>query len=79
MSNNKSVLTPRWCGELAHYFSTEGSSPEFINNTLRRAAITIATKCAHPQDIEAQDLETIANALDFLNDIMDIVDKYERT
>ena len=79
MSNSKSVLTPRWCGELAHYFSAEGSTPESIIFSLRHASMTIATKCAHPQDIEAQDLETIANALDFLNEIMDIVDKYERT
>jgi hypothetical protein len=41
--------------------------------------MTIATKCAHPQDIEAEDLEKIANALDYLSEIMDIVDKYERT
>lgn len=79
MSNSKSVLTPRWCGELAHYFSAEGSTPESIIFSLRHASMTIATKCAHPQDIEAQDLETIANALDFLNEIMDIVDKYENT
>ena len=79
MSNSKSQLTPRGCGELAHYFSTEGSTPESIIFSLRHASMTIATKCAHPQDIEAQDLETIANALDFLNEIMDIVDKYERT
>ena len=79
MSNSKSVLTPRWCGELAHYFSAEGSTPESIIFSLRHASMTIATKCAHPQDIEAQDLETIANALDFLNEIMDIVDKYEKT
>jgi len=79
MSNSKSQLTPRWCGELAHYFSQESSTPESIIFSLRHASMTIATKCAHPQDIEAQDLETIANALDFLNEIMDIVDKYERT
>ena len=79
MSNSKSELTPHWCGELAHYFNQEGSTPESIIFSLRHASMTIATKCAHPQDIEAQDLETIANALDFLNEIMDIVDKYERT
>jgi len=79
MSNSKTQLTPRWCGELAHYFSQEGSRPENITYSLRHASMTIATKCAHPQDIEAEDLETIANALDFLNDIMDIVDKYETT
>lgn len=79
MSNSKSELTPRWCGELAHYFSIEGSTPESIIFILRHASMTIATKCAHPQDIETQDLEQIANALDFLNEIMDIVDKYERT
>ncbi len=79
MSNSKSELTPNWCGELAHYFNQEGSTPESIIFSLRHASMTIATKCAHPQDIEAQDLETIANALDFLNEIMDIIDKYERT
>lgn len=77
MSNSKSQLTPRWCGELAHYFNQEGSTPECVNNTLRRAAMTIATKCAHPQDIEAEDLEQIADALDYLSEIMDIVGKYE--
>jgi hypothetical protein len=79
MSNSKSQLIPRWCGELAHYFNTEGSTPESIIFSLRHASMTIATKCAHPQDIEAQDLETIANALDFLNEIMDIIDRHERT
>ena len=53
MSNSKSELTPRWCGELAHYFSTEGTTPESIIFSLRHASMTIATKCAHPQDIEA--------------------------
>lgn len=79
MSNSKSQLTPRWCGELAHYFSTEGSTPESIIFSLRHASMTIATKCAHPQEVEAEDLEQIANALDYLSEIMDIVDKYETT
>ena len=79
MSNNKSELTPRWCGELAHYFSKEGTTPESIIFSLRHASMTIARNCAHPQDIEAEDLEKIANALDYLSEIMDIVDKYERT
>ena len=79
MSNSKSELTPRWCGELAHYFSQEGTTPESIIFSLRHASMTIARNCAHPQDIEAEDLEKIANALDYLSEIMDIVDKYERT
>lgn len=78
MSNNKSALTPRWCGELAHYFGTEGSEPESIIHSLRHASMTIATRCAHPHDIEAEDLEQVANALEYLSEIMDIVDKYEK-
>lgn len=79
MSNNKSVMTPCWCGELANYFSQEGTTPESIIFSLRHASMTIATKCAHPQDIDAEDLEKIANALGYLSEILDIVDKYERT
>ena len=77
MNNSKSVLTPRWFGELAHYFTMEGSTPASIIYSLRHASMTIATKCAHPQDIEAEDLEQIAFALNFLSEIIDIVDKYE--
>ena len=79
MSNNKPVLMPRWCGELVHYFKTEGSKPESIITSLRHSSMTIATKCAHPHDLEVEDLEQIANTLDFLSEIMDIVDKYEMT
>ena len=79
MSNRKPVLTPCWCGELVQYFSQETSTPETIIFCLRHASMTIATKCAHPHDIEAEDLETIANALEYLSEIMDIVDKYETT
>ena len=72
-------LAPLWCGELANYFNTEGSKPESIIFSLRHATMTIATKCAHPHEVEAEDLEQIANALDYLSEIMDIVDKYETT
>ena len=77
MSSNKPTLTPCWCGELAQYFSHETSTPETIIYSLRHASMTIATKCAHPHDIEAEDLEKIAYALEHLSEIMDIVDKYE--
>lgn len=76
---NKSELTPPWCGELAHYFSIEGNQPNEIIDSLRHASMTIATKCAHPHDLEAEDLEQIANTLEFLSEIIDIVDKYETT
>ena len=75
--SNSTTLIPRWCGELAQYFSTEGNTPESIIFSLRHASMTIATKCAHPHDIEAEDLEKIANALEYLSEVMDIVDKYE--
>ena len=77
MTNSKTTLTPRWCGELAQYFRQEGSTPESIINSLRHASMAIVTKCAHPSDIEAEDLEKIAYALEYLSEIIDIVDKYE--
>lgn len=73
----KTKLAPRWCGELAHYFKTEDSTPEVINASLRHAAMVIARNCAHLETLEAEDLEQVADALGYLSDIMDIVDKYE--
>ena len=39
----------------------------------------VLLKCAHPQEIEAEDLELIACALSYLSEIMDVIDKYETT
>ncbi len=79
MGNNKSILTPRWCGELAHYFNEGGTTPEDINVALRNAAMKIALNAARPKELEAEDLETVACALGYLAEILDIVGKYETT
>lgn len=63
--------------KLEDYFSQETNAPEIIQSSVRRAALLIATRCAHPQDLETQDLEQIATALEYLSEIMDIVDMYE--
>lgn len=42
MNNSKSVLTPRWCGELARYFTMEGSTPASIIYSLRHASSSTA-------------------------------------
>lgn len=77
--SKKTELIPRWCGELAHYFRKEGTTPDDINYCLHHACLTIATKCAHPQEIEVEDLELIACTLSYLSEIVEIVDKYEMT
>lgn len=63
--------------ELEAYFQQEGSTPEVINNNIKRAALLIATMCAHPADITTEDLEQIALPLSNLSEIIDIIDKYE--
>lgn len=44
---------------------------------MKRAAVRIASICAHPQDMTAEDLELIAHPIEYLSEIMDIVDTYE--
>lgn len=63
--------------ELERYFHEEGNSPETINHLVKEAALAIATVCAHPADITADDLEKIALPLNYLSEIIDIIDKYE--
>ena len=63
--------------ELEAYFNNERSTPENISYHTRKAAMTIATHCAHPHELEAKDLEDIAIALEYLSDIVDIIEKYE--
>ena len=63
--------------ELERYFHEEGNSPETISHHVRDAALAIATVCAHPADITADDLEKIALPLNYLSEIIDIIDKYE--
>ena len=63
--------------ELESYFNELGHEPDVINHSVKKAAITIATVCAHPQELTTEDLEVIARPLEYLSDIMDIVDKYE--
>ncbi len=63
--------------ELEAYFREDGNAPETINNHIKRAALAIATVCAHPADLTAEDLEEIALPLDHLSRIIDIIDRYE--
>lgn len=62
---------------LEQFFKEEGQKTEVVNHAVKRAALHIATHAAHPQELEAQELEDIGNALSFLSDIMDIIDRYE--
>lgn len=71
MNINKSVK------ELEAYFREDGNDPGTINNQVKCAALTIATVCAHPADLTAEDLEDIALPLGHLSRIIDIIDKYE--
>lgn len=71
MNINKSIK------ELEAYFQEEGNAPEIINHEIKRAALTIATVCAHPSDLTAEDMERVAIPLQHLSDILDIIDKYE--
>ena len=63
--------------DLERYFREAGNSPETINHYVKEAALTIATVCAHPSDMTAEDLEKIALPLNYLSEIIDIIDKYE--
>ena len=63
--------------ELEAYFKQEGSTPEVINHNIKKAALLIASVCAHPADISTEDLEQIALPLVNLSEIIDIIDKYE--
>ena len=63
--------------ELEEYFGLECNSPETINSEAMRAALIIATTCAHPADLTTEDLEKIALPLERLAEIMGIIDKYE--
>lgn len=60
--------------ELEAYFSKVGNDPETINHHVKRAALAIATVCAHPADLTAEDLEDIALPLGHLSRIIDIID-----
>lgn len=63
--------------ELEGYFREAGNSPDVINHHIKQAALTIATVCAHPADLSAEDLENIALPLNYLSEIIEIIDKYE--
>lgn len=71
MNINKSLK------ELEAYFHEEGRTPTDINCLIKRAALMLATTCAHPADLTAEDLEDIALPLNCLSEIIDIIDKYE--
>lgn len=62
---------------LDSYFMELGNEAETINHSIKKAALTIATICAHPGDMTVEDLEVIARPLEYLSDIIDIVDRYE--
>lgn len=63
--------------QLEAYFKEEANAPEIIQHSVKRAAVRIASICAHPQDMTAEDLELIAHPIEYLSEIMDIVDIYE--
>ena len=62
---------------LDSYFEELGNDTETINHSVKKAALTIATMCAHPSDMTTEDLEVIARPLEYLSDILDIADRYE--
>ena len=61
--------------ELEAYF--QENAPKIINYEIKRAALNIATVCAHPSDLSAEDMEEIALPLQHLSNIMEIIDRYE--
>lgn len=63
--------------DLERYFSEVGNSPETINHAIKRAALLVATSCAHTEGLEAEDIEKIAFPLTYLSEIIDIIDRYE--
>ena len=63
--------------DLEAYFREVGTDPGTINHHIKRAALAIATVCAHPADMTAEDLEDIALPLGHLSRIIDIIDRYE--
>lgn len=62
---------------LDSYFRELGNEPETINHSIKKAALIIATMCSHPGEMTTEDLEVIARPLEYLSDIIDIVDRYE--
>ena len=42
--------------ELEAYFREDGNAPETINHHIKRAALAIATVCAHPADLNGRGL-----------------------
>ena len=59
------------------YFKELGNEPETINHSIKKAALIIATMCGHPGEMTTDDLEVITRPLEYLSDIIDIVDRYE--
>lgn len=77
MTTEKKMNIKKSVNDLESYFREAGNSPETINHYVKEAALTIATVCAHPADMTAEDLEKIALPLNYLSEIIDIIDKYE--
>lgn len=63
--------------DLETFFSDERNTVEEFNSEIKQAALVIATHTAHPNDMEAEELELVANTLCHLSEIIDIIDKYE--
>ena len=63
--------------ELEAFFKEETNTPDVFNEEIKRSALRIATCAAHPDELEATDLEAIACTLSHLSEIIDIVNKYE--
>lgn len=62
---------------LEEYFKAETNTPELINHYIKNAALRIASFCNHPADLTTQDLEDIAMPLQYLSEIVEIIDRYE--
>lgn len=62
---------------LEGFFSDERNTVEAYQSEIKTAALVIATHAAHPNELEAEDLEEIANTISHLSEIIDIIEQYE--
>lgn len=63
--------------ELEDYFNEEENKPEVINRVVIDALLSLVPICAHPQEMSTDSMEKIGLALQYLSDIINIVDRYE--
>ena len=70
-------MDKRVFSELEGFFSDERNTVEAYQSEIKTAALVIATHAAHPNELEAEDLEEIANTISHLSEIIDIIGQYE--